>query len=251
MALNAGQPFVTVDARNLERRLAVLRKTEIPSAIRNTLNDLAKDCRQMVVTEIPRVFDRPIPLVKSMPRYVKTNNKELQSKLYLTGFSKGDKYAAASWSFLPHIPGEPDTRRPKGLEPRLKAFGLLKANEWLMPTEAAPRDNYGNVKPSEVARMIADIGAFGRAGRDARNTKASTKAKRGKVGVYVWIRTKAGRGSGIYRRTGRSITPMFVVTGEPRYTKRFRWAETVQKYAHKRIAYHADRAIAQAIRKRG
>jgi hypothetical protein len=242
----------TVDMRNLDRRLSVLRKTEIPSAIRNTLNDLAIDCRQMIVGEIPRVFDRPVPIVKSMPRYVKTNNKELQSKLILTGFDRGGNKASASYAFLPHLPGEPDTRRPKGLEPRLRRKGLLGGNEWLMPTPAAPLNSYGNVKPSEVGKMIADLGAYQQATRDARNTKYTTWAKRKGGARYIWIRRKsASQASGIFLKAGNTITPMFVVTGEPRYSKRFRFVETVQKYALKRINYHADRAIDQAIRKRG
>jgi hypothetical protein len=248
----AMQITATVDMRNLERRLSVLRTKEIPSAIRNTLNDLAMDCRKMIVAEIPRVFDRPVPIVRSMPRYVKTNNKELQSKLILTGFDRGGNKASASYAFLPHLPGEPDTRRPKGLEPRLRRKGLLGGNEWLMPTPAAPLNAYGNVKPSEVARMIADLGAYQQAARDARNTKLSTLAKRKGGMRYIWIRRKsASQDSGIFRKMGNTIVPMFVVTGEPRYSKRFRFAETVKKYAATKIAYHADRAIAQAIRKRG
>jgi hypothetical protein len=246
---------VTVDIRGLDRRFANLRKNEIPSAIRNTLNDLAKDNRAMIVREIPQVFDRPVPIVKGMPRYVSTNNRELQSKLELTGFGRGGKKSSASWAFLPHIPGEPDRRRPKGLEPRMRKAGLMTSSEWLMPTDAAPRDAYGNVKPSEVGRMIADIGAFQQGARDAWNTKRANLAKgkgRNRAGIYFWLRRKSkGAASGIFRRIGNQIAPMFIITREPRYKKTFRWADTVKRYTATRIDYHAQRAIAQAIRKRG
>jgi hypothetical protein len=39
-------------------------------------------------------------------------------------------------------------------------MGLLRKGEWLVPTDAMPKDGYGNPKPSEVKRIIGDIGGF-------------------------------------------------------------------------------------------
>ena len=160
-------------------------------------------------------------------------------------FSAGFRFGSRTRSLKP----VPDTRRPKGLEPRMVAMGLLRKGEWLVPTGQMSVDTYGNPKPSEVKRIIGDIGGFlgGKRGgiRDTHNTKAKTKARRGFA--YVWIRRKTG--AGIYRKEGNGITAVYVVTGEPKYGKRFDFVGDVKAFARVRLADHAQRAIDQAIRR--
>jgi len=250
------QITATVDMRNLERRLSVLRTKEIPSAIRNTLNDMAFDLRGRMVKEIQKIFDRPVPLVQSLPRVKKGDNKTFQTELYLTDLYTGKRKRGPSYALLPHMTGEPDTRRRKGLEYRLEKMGRIKPTEWMMPTHYAPLDAFGNVPGPQVSRMIADIGAYNLWSGDAANTKLANLAKRKHgAGQYFWVgrstRTAAGV-RGIFKRVGKQIIPMFVVVSKtPRYTKRFRWNEIAKLYTAKRIQYHAQHAIAQAISKRG
>jgi hypothetical protein len=256
MALNAGQPFITMDTRNLERRLAVLRKVEIPSAIRNTLNDLAFDTRKRMVTEIQKVFDRPTPIVQRLPRVEKATKTKLNANLFLTDFYGGNTdRRSASYALVPHMTGQPNARGRKGLELRLERMGRITAGEWLMPGKAAKLDAYGNVSGSEISKMIADIGAYNQYAGDAANTKAAKLAKRKDAGRYIWVRrkglTKSGA-RGIYRKVGTQLLPVMVVVSKaPRYAKRFRWQEVASSYVARRTEYHARRAIAQAISKRG
>jgi hypothetical protein len=246
----------TVDMRNLDRRLSVLRKTEIPSAIRNTLNDLAFDVRGRMVQEIQRVFDRPTPIVQRLPKVEKASKTKLDARLYLTDFFGGDtNRRSASYALIPHMTGQPDIRGRKGLEIRLQRQGRIGPDEWMVPGAGAKLNAYGNVAASEISRMLADIGAYNQYAGDASNTKLATLAKRKGAGRYIWLGAghalQHNRVRGIYKKVGRKIIPvMVVITKAPRYSKRLRWDEVARLYSARRINYHADRAIAQAISRR-
>jgi hypothetical protein len=245
----------TIDTRNLERRFASLRTNEIPSAVRNTVNDLAFDMRGRMIQEMQRIFDKPTAAVLKVPWVDRATKGGAGAKLYLSDYIGTKGGAGPSHAITPHMTGQPNTRGRKGLEKRLQSMGRITANEWLVPASGAPLDSFGNFKGSEVMRMIADIGAGNQFAGDSANTGTKNKAKRGKAGVYIWLRAahglQYGRPKGIYRRVGRKIMPvMVVVRSAPTYAKRYRWQEIVQSYTKRRIQYHAQRAIDQAIRRR-
>jgi hypothetical protein len=251
------QITATVDMRNLERRLSVLRTKEIPSAIRNTLNDMAFDLRGRMVQEIKKIFDRPTPIVQRLPMVKKGDNKTFKTELYLTDFAGGNtNRRSASYALIPHMTWQPNIRGRKGLELRLQRQGRIGANEWMMPAVGAKLDSYGNVSGSEISRMLADIGAYNQYAGDAANTKLATLAKRKAAGRYIWLGAghalQHGRTRGIYKKIGRQIVPVMVVVKKaPRYAKRLKWNEVAKLYIARRIDYHAKRAIAQTISKRG
>ncbi len=254
--MNAGQQSISIDTRNLERRFVSLRTKEIPSAIRNTLNDLAFDTRMRMVREIQKIFDKPTPIVQRLPRVERASKQKLEANLYLAEFSGGQtNRKAASRAIVPHMTGQPNTRLKKGLEYRLMKQGRITAGEWMMPSKFVPLDSYGNVSGPETSRMLADIGAYDQYAGDAANTKIAKLAKRGGAGRYIWVRrkglTKSGA-RGIYKKVGTKLVPMMIVVSKtPTYAKRFRWEEVAKSYVARRTEYHARNAFAQAVRKRG
>lgn len=233
----------SVDTSALQRRLSSLRRDEIPSAMRNTLNDLAFDMRERLVTEIGRIFDRPTPVVRKTPRVERASKQKLEAKLYLTDYfrQKGQDPANA---LRAHMTGLPPTRNRKGLEMWLQRRGLISSDEWMMPTRFVPKDRYGNVRGSLVQKMLADLNAYG-------GYSVATRATGARKRQYFWIGGAYGLPNGIYVKRGTTSVAMFVaVSTTPTYGKRFRWKELSSTYTKQRLNYHADRAIAQAIRKR-
>jgi len=250
---------ITVDTSGLTRLLSSLRASEIPTAARNILNDVAREVVQREREEIKRVFNRPTPLIQNSPR-VKTLAKpeSLMSEVWLKDvFRSGTQ----SWSgdpvfraLTPHIPGFPNTRMQKGMEGWLKNAGLMKAGEWLMPARGYPLDRYGNVTGAQAQKMLADVRAY----RGVAGMPGATLARNRK---YVWGTKQAGGGhtvKGIWttkgRRGGRHYQldklMMVVVSGAPTYAKRFRFHDVGRLYAERIIPRLARLAIEHSIRRR-
>lgn len=271
----SGGARVSVDMRALERRLSVLRQTEIPSAIRNTLNDLAYDARGRIVKEIQRVFDKPTRRAQQMPwvdRAKVVPGKVQGSSLWLRDEGRRRD---ADRALPPHIPGQDSGRAAKGMERRLRAEGMMGNDEWLMPSKYAAAngviDQYGNVKGAKATKMLADVQAYrskdhgvASTSRDEyyidkkgrRRKKPPSKIKQIEYEWGLWTSRNGVKTKGICKKVknllgGYSIVPiMVVVKTAPTYGKRLRFHDVVRLYSAQRVKYHADRAIAQAIRKR-
>lgn len=246
---------ITVDVAGLEARIKRLRAKEIPSAMRHALNDLAFDSRARTITEMKRVFDRPTPVVLRLP-WVKrqATNADKPPVLSVTDWFNGKGGRGPTHALPQHIPGQLPIRARKGMEKRLESLGLIGPNEWMMPSRFVTRDAYGNVKGSVVSKMLADIGGYGRYSGDAANTGSGVAGKRRsarrKVPIYFWATIKGTKG--IWRKVWDTPVPQFVaVSKTPTYAKRFRFHAVISVYSLRRMAYHADRAIAQQIRRRG
>lgn len=247
---------ITVDTRGLEARLKRLKRTEIPSAMRHALNDLAFDTRTRIVREIQRVFDRPTPAVQKLPQVkAQKNNAAAPPELWLTDYFNRSR-TGPSFAVEHHIPGSTGMRSRKGLEIRLERMGLISKNEWLVPSTAMKLNAYGNVPGSTTSKMIADIGGYGQYSGDASNTgRVSARSRRKQTAKkYFWVNVKGRYGvgwRGIAIRNRNSILPQMVVVGKaPRYAPRFRFHAVATSYAARRSAYHASRAVEQQIARR-
>jgi hypothetical protein len=254
----------SIDASRLERRFKDLKSSKVPSAIRNTLNDLAFDMRGRMIDEMRKVFDRPTAAALRVPYVRRASKTSLHADLYLSDYqdSKGGK--GPSHALTHHMTGQGDARSRKGVEKRLTAIGLLAPTEWLVPAAGAKLNGNGNVTGAQSMKILADLGGLGQYAGDASNTATNDRTVRGRKGravrrkgrkvVYFWLRNagSSGRISGVFRKNGDQLIPvMVVVKRAPPYVKRLRWQEIVNSYSAKRVEYHARRAIAQAMRGAG
>jgi hypothetical protein len=244
---------IALDTKQLDMKLRSLKYKEIPAAMRHALNDLAFDTRSRIVTEIQRVFDRPTPVVQKLPRVKpQKSNDAPKPELWLTDYFNNSR-TGPSFAVTPHLPGE-GLRKPKGLEIRLRRMGLISEDQWMMPTRAAPLDQYGNMRGSVISKMIADLGAYNQYAGDAANTGSGVRRK--SIGrqlatakKYVWA--KFGATHVIALKTAMRFVPMMIVVNKaPRYAPRFRFREVAMSYANRRAAYHAEREVEATIARR-
>lgn len=238
---------VTIDTTGLRERLARLRSTEIPTAMRNVINDVAFDTRKRMVEEIERIFDRPTPIVTKVPRVLRKATKaHLSAELWLSDYFAGKGGLDVANALFHHMTGGPATRRRKGMERWLELQGLITSSEWLMPSRALKLDHYGNVPGHLAQKMLADIGAF----KGASGFEATTKKRNRK---YFWLSGKAygNRLKGIFtKQGGRLIPQMVVVRTTPRYAKRFRWDSIARTHAARVVPRFAAKEIAASIARR-
>lgn len=238
---------VTVDTSVLRQRLASLRSTEIPTAMRNVINDVAFDTRKRMVEQIEAIFNRPTPIVKKVPRVLRKATKtNPTAELWLSDYFAGKGGIDVANALFHHMTGGPRTRKRKGMERWLEIQGFITSSEWLVPSRSLKLDSYGNVPGHLAQKMLADVGAF----RGAAGFTATTSKRKRK---YFWLggRAYGNRIKGIFTKQGGTLLPqMVVVSTTPRYAKRFRWDSIARTHAARVTGRFASREIAAAIGRR-
>jgi hypothetical protein len=229
---------------DVRKRLQKFGDREVQTAMRNAINDTARDSKARGEMEVMKVFDRPTPLVQR-PFFVRRATLEnLQAQVAVKNVF-GRFGAALENALEPHIPGYPRTREPKGMERALRNAGLLGPNEWLVPSRSMRLNQYGNVPGSTASKMLNDMDAFGSvAGFDS-----TTKAPKVR---YVWGEVSGVKGIWLaskFRRQQGGALQMLVVKNRPTYSKRFRIVQVWERHAARVLPGHAQEAVRHAIRR--
>jgi len=241
----------------IQRKLNALSGPEMKTAIRNTLNDTAFDARKALSDSIGSIFDRPTPLIVKSPYVNKATKDTLEASVQIgkdsmsmTELIAGKKLVDAGVfrrALEPHIPGFSSTRAEKGMEYHLRRLGMMRNDQYLMPSRTMKLDRYGNVPGSVASKMLADIGAYaGVAG-----FPGTTKERKAQ---YVWGTVKARKGgtvTGIWKVKGgaRRMTDarwdlmMLVVDRAPHYRKVFDFNKIGLEAGRKVIVQHASKAV--------
>jgi len=242
---------VKVDTTGLEKMLKGIRRKDMPKAVRNTLRDIMKDTKKREIVEMRRVFDKPTPVVLKnlwFPRWPEV--QDLNGELGFTDVL-GHQGQMIINTLSPHIPGLPNTRNRKGMEIALTARGLMRANQYLVPSRTMKLNQYGNIPGKKASKMLNDIGAFaGRSGFSS--TTKSSKVK------YIWNEVRARGGGtvkGIWLKskvTKKSTLKlqMLVVDSKPRFAKRFRFHQVAESWAKKVAPHFARKSVNHYITKK-
>ena len=147
------------------------------------------------------VFDRPNKFTQNAFRNTRSNKNKLVAHVFAI-----DKQGADRSRYLKYAT-KGGARVPKGFElffGGLKDDGTIPSNAYFMPTSYVEQDNYGNVKRTELNKIIRNIN----------NTKK---------GYFVGTpRNNNKFKAGIYKRDKDKLKPYFTVTTRrPRYDKIF------------------------------
>jgi hypothetical protein len=222
---------ITIDMRGLDARIKRLKQTEIPSAMRNTINDLMRDVVKREQERIQAIFDKPTPyIVKSPAIKTKATKTSFMGEVWL----RGEKNV-----LKPHIPGYSPRRDLKGIEALLRKRGQLGNWQYLIPSSSMKLDRFGNVSLATLKKMGADLSG------------------KGKANTFVWGNVNGLKGvvsSVWYAAAWRARKPgalaLLAVNAEPAYSKVYDFYGIAKSWAKQRGAYHARRAIEQQIAKR-
>lgn len=213
----------------LQRALDKLEDNELPTVMRNSLNDVAFGVKERQEREVQRVFEAPVRAVQR-PFYVKKATKQkLEAKLDIK-----DRLPFLDRVFEPHIPGRPATRHHTAFEWRLQNAGLLGADEYMVPSRTQRKNTFGNVTRGTYSKMLADLRVYREAGFEG-NTK---RQNRGFMWAAVGPKYSRNKIRGIWYiarlRDGRpGALAMMVVKRPPTYAKRFRFEQVAQSHGAK------------------
>jgi hypothetical protein len=206
---------------------------QMPFLLAYALTKSVQAAQQAEREVMERVFDQPTRYTLNALAVIPATKYNLTATLH---FREGG--GTPAWKFLgPEVRG--GSRHKKGFERALERAGILRANEYAVPSKFMPLDGNGNMRPGLITRILSDVGANPDPLSNA-STKGRRKRRMRGGGFYFLLRrdgssalgTKVyGRraASGIYFRLGlRNIRPMLMFVSAPSYSKRLPYDETAQ-----------------------
>jgi hypothetical protein len=257
------QITVTTDFTKADRLLAQLTGGQIAKATAKALTDAAFEARKVVHLEMDKSFDRVTPYIRRSVTVRPATPQKLQA--IVEPRYQGGKGVDPENVLRASIFG--GQRKQKGSERAFQRVGLLQPGYSIVPGDACPLDQYGNIKGSFMVQLISYFQAAGEQGYKANMTtkRKSNLAKIGRSaggyktigGVQYFVATgklRSGKSShlhpGIWSRTGihgSDIKPIFMFVKTPTYRQRLDYfGKPVQAATDKfnpRLRYHLRLAI--------
>ena len=223
-------------------------KNQLPFAVSKALTQSAVDARNYTRDQMRNIFDRPRSFTLNSMLISSATKTKLEARVYYDMWAS--KGTPAGEYLSPNAFGT--TRPAKRSEQLLRSRGVLKSNEFIIPSAAAPQDKYGNVRTSEIIKILSALqAAFD-------TTTWSKKKGRVKSGAEYFvsyslsgtrrINAQTKKGKAIYRKTSSGVQPMFFVTDQPpQYEAIFNFEELVSSRFRAVINSNFNAAFAYAM----
>jgi hypothetical protein len=231
----------TEEVRN---SLTVTIPMRVRFAMLKALDRTTDKTKARLYSEMHRVFDRPTPYTLNALR---SRPPRMDNMTAEVGFK--EPWAPRSTKYLePQVEGGP--RRRKGFEQAMSTFGVrgfgmrgvrdvLMSNEYLIPARGVALNQFGNVSPGLIQKILA--GLQSQPDALANTTAASRKRKKSNEWYFF---TKGG----IWQRKGRKVTLLFFRTSKaPVYKKRFPFYELADQFAAETLTSESALAVCEAV----
>lgn len=222
----------------LSARLDDFQKRQVPFATVYALTKTAQDVQRAQYDSMRAVFDRPTPFTLNS-LYVRPATKRVP--IAKVEFKEGFGSIPA-WRYLgPEIEGGP--RVKKSHERALERAGIIRSDEFAVPSQSVTLDAYGNMPGSQITRILSDVQANPDPLSNSTRKTRKRRFKSGK-GQYFAVRNRGGLPNGIYFRLGlRDIRPILLFVRQPRYAKRLPFRETAERTFAQNFTRHFEEAL--------
>lgn len=239
---------VIAEARSVPARV-------IPYAAAAALTRCAVAGQAEVKRVMPQVFKGPTRYTLNSTRVVPATKDSLLASVAVKDIAGSGATRPESY-LLPGVEG--GKRREKRFEKALRYQGILGRNEYAMPGDSISLDTFGNVSAGQINKILALAKRQGRS-----PVRSDTKGHRISLlisDLFVGVptsgsgagrRRRPGAASGIYRREGHRIRPLFVFTSNtPDYRPRLDFDRVVSGVVRVRFAAEFERAAQDILRRR-
>jgi hypothetical protein len=226
---------INVKADNAE--LARLKKSAIPTAIRNSLSDTAQFAARDTKRDLPKYIHRPVPYTIRSVLYQKATYQHLESAVYLG--DEASKYLAAV------IKG--GRRGLKRSEKLLRARGILPPGKQLSVFPRY-RDSFGNISKGIIQKVLSNLQAYRHLGVVEQNSPRM-KRKGAK-----WIRAAeffVRPGVGIAVRRNGKLDMVLGFTDPMTYPKKLPFHQIVEGHVRKHFLPAFRRQIDYLVTRKG
>ncbi len=227
---------VIAEARDVAARV-------VPYAAAAALTRCAVAGQDEVKRVMPRVFKGPTRYTLNAMRVVPANKDKLSATVAVK--DQAGQGATRPESYL--LPGvEGGKRREKRFEKALRYMGILGRNQYAIPGDSISLDTFGNVSAGQIKTILALAKRQGRSPTKHSDTKGRRIRLTSNSDLFVGVptygsgagrRRRPGAASGIYRREGHRIRPLFVFTSKaPDYRQRLDFDATVSAVVRERFS---------------
>jgi hypothetical protein len=233
--------MIDVEAKGLPDLRRALRgfESQIPKAVSQSINFTAERVQVDLRDSMRLVFDSPKPATLNSAGKIAATSVRLFAQVALKDKAGAGSSAKSASEYLsPQIGGGP--RSIKGLEKRLRAYGFIGGNDFMLPGKDAPRDKYGNITGGQIYKALLNVGAA--ATYSAGGTKRSEQAKP----KYFWL-----GGKGIYYRQGKALREFMMRSRPPSYKPIFDFVGVATASTEKHLPEQIQRSIDRVLRNAG
>lgn len=253
MAIRITADIDTSKVSPLLRRYA----QRVESATATALTRVAQSAQRQITSTMPRAFDRPtrwtLGSTYIQPAGRPSKGGKLESWVYIKDRDAGDVAGEKSHLWAQIRGGG---RRIKPFEFRLQRRFPELRGRFLVPTEFAPRDQYGNVPANYIRQILSQLQAANAAdnsGYDS-NVKrgaaqsAQSKRRQAKAGTF-FVPPPGQMPLGIYRRVrtvfGWVTRMVFYAATSQQYRVRLPFEKIIEDVRRREIQGHFDRELAR------
>lgn len=225
------------DLARFQRTLNDVGKKQYPFAAAVALTKTAQDVHAAEKASMQDVFDRPTKFALNSLFVKPATKSRLFAHVFFREFAAKGTPAV---KFLgPQVFG--GKRRIKRAEKALQHAGLLPQGKAAVPGKSVKLDQYGNMRPGQITRILSAL----RASSDA------TQNRSGKTRTPYFVGAPGGAPEGVWRRIGRRgkrIEPVMIFIDVPSYEKRLPFHETAVKVSRANFPSHFKTSFEGAMR---
>lgn len=223
------------NAREISRWLDDTQKRQIPFATVYAMTLTARDVQSAERMVMEKVFDRPTPYTLNALQVKPATKQTMVASVAFKEFG-----GTPAKRFLnPEVHGGMRSRKSheRLISPLMQGFN------YAVPGKATDRDAYGNMKGSEIKRIISQLKV---SSDPMQNVTKSGKSKRNRKNNAFFV-----RGNKVFQRTGAGIKPVLVFVKSPRYRKRFPFYETAASTVATRFSQNFEAAFQRTMANSG
>ncbi|TXL70114.1 hypothetical protein FHP25_35930 [Vineibacter terrae] len=228
---------------NVLKTLTQFQREQVPFATIVAMTRTAQALKEVHITEINRVFDRPTPWTLNGLYVQPATKRRPEAAVYFREFAP--KGTPAGKYLRPQMHG--GQRRHKGMERLLQGKGLLPPGMYVVPGQGAEVDAYGNMSRGQIIKILSYLRAFGEVGYLA-NRSRRTKSRGTRRREHYFVGSPGGAPLGVWQRKGDGIVPVMIFVQAPQYPVRYRFQEVSARTAAFHFPPHFWHALAQATR---
>lgn len=217
---------------------------QLPFLISFALNNAMKDVRAAEYDQMKASFERPTPYTLNSLRIEPSTKTNLRARLHFKEFG-----GTPAFKYLgPEVEGGP--RRHTGFERALQRAGILRGDEYIVPSRRLNLNAYGNMPSGRATSILSALGAA----TDPMQNRAKVSRRKIKKprAEYVVFRNRGKAPDGIYQQKAKWAVPVFLFVKAPKYRARYPYYEAAGRVfpAAFKKHFHAgfDRFVAKALK---
>lgn len=227
---------IQISLSGVEEAKKMLSVDQIRKVLYDTLNNTAQDTKAGLIDEMQRVFDRPTPFTLNALQ-TKLDKPNLSVSVGFKDFA--GKGTSAGHYLQPQVYG--------GGRPMKRSETLLA--HYYTPGGGIGKDQYGNIRGSQITQILSSLGRFPEVGYMANVTPRSRKRNAKPRNYFMVGPGNRGLHAGVWERTASGkVKPILIFIDPPSYHIRFKFFDVGARIFFNKVQARFNEALERIIR---